>query len=122
MSGSPIDRYLGKGAAQAGETDSKSLGFETAAEPPCRMLDLVYKNGDHEAVPYSYLVGARLKGGGTVELEFPDRIVTLRGRNLNAFYQHVLAQTARRVTVSDTGFDDEQCLCWFESIVVDKRD
>jgi hypothetical protein len=86
------------------------------------MLDLVTRNGDHTALPYPYLVSARLIGGERIELTFTEQQVTISGRNLGPLYQHVLAQSARRIDENVSGFDDGQAVSWVAAIVVENRE
>ena len=121
LSGSPVDRYLGKSAAPAMREEPKDLGFKSDAAASPRMIDFVAKNGDHTALPYGYLVSARLIGGEKVELEFTEKKVTIRGRNLAPLYQHILAQVAARIDESDTGFDDDRQQSFVETIAIEVR-
>lgn len=118
--GSTVDRYLKPGAVAA-KGEAKELGFLADAGGSVRLIDFVLKSGDRFALPYAYLIEVKLTGGDTVELTFTEKIVTIRGRSLAALYQHLLANTARRIEESDTGFDDERMQSWVESIVVTAR-
>lgn len=112
---SQVDRFLGKATPKSGD-DTKELGFEAEAGSQPRMIDLVFKNGDRIGLPYAYLLKVHLSGGGKLELSFTDTTVTITGRNLGLLYQHLLAQTARRIEESLTGFDDERRESWVEGI------
>lgn len=121
MSGSPINRYLSKPLAPAAREEPKELGFTSEAGASPRMIDFITRNGDHTALPYPYLVGARLVGGNAIELEFTEKSVRIKGRTLGPLYQHLLAQTVRRIEESVGGFDEGRVASWVESITVETR-
>lgn len=120
MAGNPVDRFV-KPTAPASRVEPKDLGFTADAGGSARMIDFVFKNGDRTGLPYSYMVSVRLIGGETIELEFTEKLVQVRGRNLGPLYQHLLAQSARRVEESGSGFDDDRLQSWVESIVIEPR-
>jgi hypothetical protein len=119
--GSQVDRMLGKSVAPAARPDGKELGFVSEAGGTPRMIDFVQRNGDRTALPYAYLVSVKLEGGQSVELSFTESVVTIAGRGLAVLYQHLLAQTARVIEESGTGFDDDRQRCWVQTVSVKKR-
>jgi hypothetical protein len=112
---SQVDRFLGKTGSRPAE-DTKDLGFAADAASSPRMMDFVLKSGDRVGLPYAYLLKVYLSGGAKLELSFTDCTVTITGRNLGLLYQHLLAQTVRRIEESLTGFDDEHNKSFVESI------
>jgi hypothetical protein len=124
--GNPMHRYIKPATIQphVGGTSSvepKPPGFDSDASGQAKMLDLVMRNGDHTALPYPYLVRAKLIGGEKIELCFTEQTVTLTGRNLGPLYQHLLAQTVRRIEEDVSGFDDGRSATWVKGIVVEDR-
>ena len=122
MSGSAVDKFLGKNAASGSRVEPKDAGFAAEAGSSPRMLDLVQKSGDRTGLPYAYLVSVKLVGNASIELLFTETKVTIGGRNLATLYQHLLAQTVRRIEENVSGFDDEQRqTSWVESIALQQR-
>ncbi|MFN0012174.1 MAG: hypothetical protein ACKVS8_11090 [Phycisphaerales bacterium] len=122
--GSPLDRHMMRSGAGAGSKRSEvpESGLEARPEQPVLMLDFVMKNGDRVGLPYAYLSGAALDGNEHLVLTYSDRTVELRGRNLLALYNHVLAHTARRIETAGSPFDDGVQAVWVESITVRDRE
>jgi hypothetical protein len=122
MSARPTDQYLGREpqeAQAAREHRVAAISGDPQAAP--RMLDLVQRTGNRQALPYAYLVAARLVGNTRVELLFTETLVTLSGRNLLPVYQQLIAQSVWRLEESGTGFDDPTLVTWIESITVSAR-
>jgi hypothetical protein len=101
----------------AKKPDEQSASFEAEAGASPRMLDIVFKNGDRVALPYHYLVRARIRGQTTIELEFTNCTATIVGRNLMGLFQHLIAHSARRIWESKTEFDDGK-QTWVRSVEV----
>lgn len=120
MSGNPIDKYLTTPAAPV-RVEPKETGFTGEAGGSPRMIDFVSKSGDRTALPYPYLVNIRLQGNTTIEIIFTETIVKIRGRRLGTLYQHLVAQTVRRIEESASGFDADRQTSWVETISVEQR-
>lgn len=122
-SGNPLDRYLkptSAGPSPQGNAPIPS-GITTDPTPVARMIDFVSKSGKRTALPYAYLVSVTLVSNEQCEATFTEHVVTLKGRNLGALYQHILANTVRIVQESGSGFDAGVGECWIEQLSVVQR-
>jgi hypothetical protein len=122
-----MDRFVrsGDGASTAHAQDSGegiALGFDTQNDASALMLELVLIDGSRVALPYVLLTAAMLSQEGELTMEYPDRMVRICGRNLLPLYQHILVHLARRVSVSQTAFDDGTASTWVSAIEVDARE
>jgi hypothetical protein len=120
MTAKPTDLYLGR-AAQPAKPDGKPAGVASDPQASPRMLDIVQRNGDRQALPYPYLVKVKLIGNAKLELTFTEEVVTLTGRNLGPVYQQLLLHAVWRIEESSTGFDDPQQESWIETVTVKAR-
>lgn len=103
------------------KSEEQSSCFEADAGASPRMLDIVFKNGDRVALPYHYLVRARIRGQATIELEFTNCTVTITGRNLMVLFQQLIAHSARRIWESKHQFDEGK-KDWVKSVEVKDAD
>lgn len=132
MAGNPMDKYIkpaqtAQAAQQASpvvpqRSEGRELGFVADAGSSIRMIDFVLRDGNHVGLPYAYMLSAKLSGGAVIELLFTENVVLIRGRHLDPLFQHFLAQSARRVEESASGFDDDRTNTWVESITIESRD
>ena len=107
------------GAASVGSVGGGGGGFELHAEAPCLMVDLVFKNGDRLALPYSYLTAVELDASGRIVLGYAARTVVIAGRALGPLYQGLVVHLVRRIHESPSPFDDGEQATWIKSITVD---
>lgn len=120
MNARPTDLYLGR-EPHEGKTDIKAAGMAADAQANPRMLDIALRTGNHQALPYPYLVTAKIIGNAKIELLFTESQVTITGRNLLPVYQQLIAQTVWRLEESGTGFDDPKLESWIETITIVAR-
>lgn len=111
-----VRAFMGEPKSRGGGEPADTLSAGTAL-----MLDLVMREGDHLALPYSYLAAARFNPSAGITLEYPDRVVTITGRRLEPLYQAVCTHTARRVVQGQDGFDDEPEGPFVQAIEVKER-
>jgi hypothetical protein len=141
MSGNPLNEFLGKKGGQGtgpfaprrtdpstgrpvgGERpgEAKQLGFEIDSSMSLSMIEFIFRAGEHVALPYHYLVQAKMIGGTRVELELTEHRVVISGRYLGPLFNHVLTRSAKRITENATGFDDGSTTCWIERVVIEPR-
>lgn len=120
----PLDQYLKPSGATGSKPSTAappSGGVTTDPEPAARMIDFVAKSGKRTGLPYAYLVSVTLEGNETCELTFTEQVVSIRGRNVGALYQHALAGTLRVVVESGSGFDPGSGECWVETLTIQPR-
>ena len=69
------------------------------------MLDVRLVNGDRYALPYSYLIWAKLGGGEEIFIRFSSHTVLIKGRNLLAIYGGLLQHRVEFVQEEDPRHD-----------------
>jgi hypothetical protein len=85
------------------------------------MLDLRFRDGRREAVPYSYLSRVTYDPNGAIRLQLPECIVTVSGRRLLPVQKAIATHTALAVSESETRFDDDGGTPYVEAIRIEDR-
>lgn len=95
-----------------------TLGFERHPDAPGLMLDFGLGGGDRLGLAYHFLNAIRLDPSDAITLEFADRAVVIRGRNLLPLYNHLVLHSAWRIDASETAFDERAAGTWIARIDV----
>lgn len=82
--------------------------YRALAQGTALMLDLVLADGNHVGLPYTYLSAVNLDASVGIVLEYPDRTVTITGRNLRPVYRGILSHTALRLAVAESVMMDTE--------------
>lgn len=116
--GSLLSKYTDpasdESSARSGEEPSRSEetapstsgGLTASPDAAPAMLDYRFRDGRRHALPYSYLAGVALTAERAIVCEYPNRTVTITGRNLGPVYAAITRHTAVAVAEDPTGFDE----------------
>lgn len=77
---------------------------ERGANPSC--LDLRFADGNRIAFPYSFVTGISFDGDLGIEILTTQKCITIKGRNLMALYEALVAYRVRYVQ-ADLGTDTQ---------------
>ncbi len=66
------------------------------------MLDLFFKNGQHESFSYSHLYRVKFDGEKGILLQFSDHLVKIEGRALREGYRRILHRRVLQVAEADS--------------------
>ena len=65
------------------------------------MLDLMFKNGQHESFSYSHLYRTKFDTEKGILLQFSDHLVKIEGRSLRDGYRRILHRRVLQITEAD---------------------
>ena len=102
-----VDQYLNRDRGDDGPPGPiESGGLIALPGSVAMMLDLRFKNGCREAIPYGYITRVRHDPGTGITVTTNERTVGITGRLLEPVYNAVITHTALAIIESKTGFDD----------------